>query len=152
MKKLVLRSLFGAPLGLTIGIMIATIISACIGDGKYHLVGQQLIDIYGNEFNAVTVQLGFCALYGAMWAGASVIWEKENWSLLRQTVTHLLITSLSTLPIAWFTGWMEHSLAGVLGYYGMFLATYFAIWLSQYLSIKKRVAQINEKLKNAESE
>ncbi len=146
MKKVVLRSLFGAPLGLTIGIVIAVIISACVGDGRFHLVGQGLIDVYGTEFNAVLVQLIFCILYGAVWAGSSVIWEKENWSLIRQTLTHLVITSVSTFPIAYFTGWMDHSVLGIVSYYGMFFATYFMIWLFQYLPMKKRIAQMNKKI------
>ncbi len=32
-------------------------------------------------------------VYGAMWGGASVIWEIENWSLLKMTLSHLAICS-----------------------------------------------------------
>lgn len=38
----------------------------------------------GNEINAVVAQMVASLLYGAVWAGASVIWEMDDWSLLRQ--------------------------------------------------------------------
>ncbi len=146
MKKMILRALLGAPLGMVISMVISIIISLCIGDGNYHAVVPELIEWCGSEINAVMLQYGFSALYGAVWAGASVIWEKDSWSLMRQTVTHLVITSVTTFPVAYLTGWMEHSVKGVMVYYGIFFATYFMIWLFQYLPMKKRIAQFNQKV------
>ncbi|MCX4357365.1 MAG: DUF3021 family protein [Oscillospiraceae bacterium] len=40
---------------------------------------------------------------------------------------------------------MPHNAAGTLGYFGSFLAIYAVIWISQYLTIKRRIAQINGK-------
>lgn len=34
--------------------------------------------------------------------GGSVIWEIENWSILRQSVTHLIICSVTMFPVAYF--------------------------------------------------
>ena len=76
--------------------------------------------------------------------GASVIWEVEHWSLLRQTLTHFLLCSVVCLPIAWAMGWM----ADQPGWYLFgFVAMYAGIWLINYLQIRRRVREINERLK-----
>ena len=125
---------------------ITIIFSVLIGDGEYYPVTLGLIADCGSEINAMIVQTICAMLYGAAWAGASVIWEMENWSLLRQTVTHLMVCSLSALPIAYFMHWMPRNLGGVLGYFGIFASIYLGIWFCEYFSMKKRIQQINEKV------
>jgi len=150
-KKVLQRCLLGAPIGLAVSVIITIIISLAVGGGVYYAVVPELIADCGNEINAVLLQAVCSLLYGAAWGGASVIWEKENWSILRQTVTHLIVCSIATFPIAYFMYWMEHSVSGVLLYFGIFFAIYLIIWLSQYSAMKKRVQQMNEKLKENNS-
>lgn len=148
-KMLVVKCLLGESLGLTISTAISIFVSLAAGDGSFYAVVPALIDDCGTEINAVIVQSLCSMLYGAVWAGASEIWRKEDWSLFRQTATHLVLCSLATFPVAWFMRWMEHSLLGVRGvlsYFGIFLGIYFVIWISQYSSIKRRIQQINEKM------
>lgn len=149
-KKLVLRCLIGAPLGLAISAMITIAISLAIGDGRYYAVVPELAADCGSEINAVLVQAMSAMLYGAVWAGASLIWEQESWSLLRQTVTHLVICSLATFPIAYFLRWMEASLMGIAKYFGIFFGIYLLVWLCQYGSIRRRIRQINAKMQSGE--
>ena len=61
-------------------------------------------------------------------------------------LTHLIICSLCTFPIAYFMRWMNHSVFGILSYFGVFFAIYFIIWMSQYMAIKKRIQQKNSKV------
>ena len=86
-------------------------------------------------------------LYGAIWALASLIWSIENWSLLKQTLVHLIVCSSGTMPIAYFMWWMPHNLIGLSYYFGLFFAIYAAIWLIQYSLIKRRVNLLNQQLK-----
>ncbi len=143
--------MFGAPIGLAIGTVITIIISLTVGDGVYYAVVPELIADCGSEINAVVFQSVLSLIYGAAWAGASVIWENERWSILKQTVIHLIICSAATFPIAYFARWMPHNANGVLLYFGIFVVIYIVIWLSQYSSMKKKVQQINERL-NKKSE
>ena len=115
-KKIVLRCLLGASVGFIISFLITLIISACIGKGKYYPVHPQLTALCGNELNAVILQTACSLLYGAAFAGASVIWELEGWSLLKQTVVHCLIVSAASFPIAFFMYWMPHTFLGIAGY------------------------------------
>lgn len=107
-KKVLLRALLGAPIGLSIGFLVTLLVSAGFGDGKFYPVTPELTALCGTELRAVAVQTAVLLLCGAVWAAASVIWETE-WSLLRQTVTHLLACSLSALPAAYFMHWVPHT-------------------------------------------
>lgn len=146
--KALKRALIGAPIGVTISAIISIIISLIKSDGSYYAAVPQLVNDIGSEIMAVIVQTLCSMLYGAAWAGASVIWDNEKWSILRQTTTHLVICSVSSLPIAYLMHWMEHSLSGILGYCAIFLFTYAVIWLSQYSALKRRIDSLNQSLKN----
>ena len=148
-KKLLKRCLLGAPLGLAISTVITIVISICVGDGMYYAVVPELIADSGSEINAVVIQAVLSLVYGAAWAGASIVWETDGWSLLKQTVVHLLVCSAATFPIAYFARWMPHNAKGIALYFGIFVAIYLVVWLSQYSAMKKRVKQINEKLKKS---
>ena len=141
------RCLFGAPLGLAISTVITIAISLAIGDGRYYAVVPALVGDAGSEIGAVVVQAVLSMVYGAAWAGASVIWDADHWSLLKMTLVHLAITSLATFPVAYLARWMPHNAAGILLYFGIFFGIYLIIWISQYSAIKKRVREMNEKIK-----
>ena len=112
-KRILCRALIGAPIGLAISTAITIFSSLIYGDGNYYPVVPALVEQCGNEINAVVAQMIASLLYGAVWAGASVIWEMDDWSLLRQTVTHLLAGSIATFPVAYLMYWMKHSIAAV---------------------------------------
>lgn len=147
-KKIIGRCLMGAPIGFAITTIITVIISFAVGDGKFYPVVPEMIEDFGSEINAVAVQMLLSFLYGAAWAGASVIWETESWSLLRQTVTHLIIGSVFSLPVAYVCRWMEHSVWSVAGYFATFFMIYFGIWLVQYFSAKRKISKMNEQIEN----
>lgn len=146
-KEILKRSLLGAPLGVAIGVIITIIISLAIGDGNYYAVVPALVDDMGSEINAVILQTVLSLVYGAAWAGASVVWDAEGWSLLKMTLVHLAIASVATFPIAFFARWMPQTLVGVLLYVGIFLFIYAGIWFSQYSAMKKRVQELNAKIR-----
>lgn len=150
-KKIILRSLVGAPVGLAVSTMFTIAVSAVIsfytGEGSYYPVVPELIADCGNELNAVVLQAVSALVYGAAWGGASVIWEMEEWSILRQTVVHLIICSVATFPTAWFMRWMRHDAAGIAGYFSIFFLIYLCIWLSQYFTVKKKLRRINERMR-----
>ncbi len=145
-KKVLLLCLLGAPIGLALSTLITIAISFSVGDGVFYPVVPELAAQCGGELNAVLLQAVCSMLYGAAWAGASAVWNREGWSLLRQTLTHLLICSAATFPIAYLMRWIPHSAAGALLYFGIFFGVYLAIWLLQYAAVKKKLRQINQRL------
>lgn len=142
-KKIIMRGLFGLPTGIAIGFVITLIISGCIGNGSFYPVTPELIDTMGNELNAVVLQTVLCAIMGAGFAAASVIWELDSWSLAKQSGIYFMIISVIMLPIAYFTNWMKHTVLGVLSYMAIFAAIFVVVWLSQYLLWKRKIKKMN---------
>lgn len=146
-KKIICRCLNGAPIGIAIGFVITVFISLSVGDGMYYPVVPELAVDFGSEISAVLIQTLCCMVYGAVFAGGSVIWDMERWSLTRMTLTHLAVISLTALPIAWLMRWMEHSPKGVALYIAAFFGIYALIWITQYSVMKKRVKEWNEQIR-----
>lgn len=142
-KKIIMRGLFGLPTGIAIGFVITLIISICIGNGSFYPVTPELIDATGNELNAVILQTVLCAIMGAGFAAASIIWELDSWSLAKQSGIYFMIISVIMLPIAYLTNWMKHTALGVLSYVAIFVAIFVVVWLSQYLLWKRKIKQMN---------
>lgn len=143
-KKIVLRSMLGFPLGLAIGYVITIIISLIWADGYYAPCVPELAVIMGSEIKAVLIQSLLCGLLGSGFAAASVIWELDDWSLVKQTGIYFLIVSAIMMPIAYITYWMEHSPKGVLCYFGIFFIIFVAIWIVQYIIARHNVKKWNE--------
>lgn len=147
-RKIFLRAVHGAPLGIALGTIISILISAVWGGGYYAPCVPELVQELGSELGAMILQTALCALLGAMFGGASVVWEIESWSIVKQTGVYFLVASLSMMPIAYFTRWMEHSIAGCLSYFGIFVVIFAVIWLIQYIRGRRDVRKMNEKLSN----
>lgn len=145
-KKVILRGLFGLPVGIAIGFVITLLISICIGDGSFYPVTPELIQTMGSQLNAVILQTILCAILGGGFAMASVIWEIDSWSLAKQSGVYFLVISVVMLPIAYFANWMKHSIIGVLSYVGIFVMIFAAVWISQYLLWKRRIKKMNARI------
>lgn len=143
-KKIFLRSLLGFPLGLAIGYIITIIISLAFADGYYYPCVPDLITTMGSEINAVLLQTFLFGVLGAGFGAASVIWEIEDWGLIKQTGIYFLISSILIMPIAFVTHWMEHSMKGILSYFGIFLIIFIGIWIIQYSMAKHNVKKMND--------
>lgn len=145
-RKLILRCLFGAPIGVTVSLVITVIISLCTGHGEYYPAPHELIDWCGNEITAVIVQLLCSLLVGAIGGGSSVIWEMEKWSLTKQTLVHFAALVVPFVPLSYVLNWMPHYLYGALGYAAAFIVVYVLIWVSIYVSIKIKLKKMNKHL------
>ncbi len=149
-KKVILRSIWGFPIGIAIGYFITILISLGWANGYYVPCVPELISTMGNEINAVVLQALLCVILGAGFAASSVIWEIESWSIIKQTGIYFMIISVIMLPIAYFTYWMEHSVAGVLSYFGIFVLIFAFIWIIQFVIGKHNVKKLNENLHHGE--
>lgn len=147
-KKIIMRGLFGLPTGIAIGFVITLIISICIGNGSFYPVTPELIDATGNELNAVILQTVLCAIMGAGFAAASIIWELDSWSLAKQSGIYFAIACVIMFPISYFANWMPHSTAGILSYVGIFVAIFLAAWVTQYSVWKRKIKKMNEGIKD----
>lgn len=145
-KRVIARTVLGLPIGIAIGNIITLAISLIYGGGNYIVCTEDFIALVGNEAAAAAVQTLLCGVMGMGYAAASLIWESEM-SLLKQTVICFFIYAALLFPVAFFAGWMERSLAGVLGYIGIFAGIFAGIWLTQFFMWKNKVRTINKMLK-----
>lgn len=146
-KQVILRGFLGIPMGIALGYIITILISLTHGGTDYSPCVPTLVEMAGGELNAVILQTIMCAVLGMTFSACSVIWELDNWSIAKQTGIYFLITALVMMPVAYVTHWMEHSLRGVLGYFGVFLGVFVVMWISMYLMYRKNINQLNAKLK-----
>ncbi len=145
-KKILLRGMLGFPLGLAMGYLITIFISLIESDGRYYPCVPELAAIMGNEIHAVLLQAVLCGILGLGFGACSVIWDIENWGIAKQTGIYFSIISVIMLPIAYILYWMEHSLKGILSYFGIFVLIFAAVWIVQYAFAKHNVRKMNETL------
>ena len=148
-RKLILRGLFGFPVGVAIGFVITIMISVCVGDGSFYPVTPELIVTMGNELNAVMLQTVLCGIMGAGFAMASVIWEMDSWSLAKQSGIYFSVACIVMLPIAYVTNWMKHTVGGILAYVGIFVVIFLTVWLIQYSAWKRKIKKMNDSIKKS---
>lgn len=145
-KKAILRGLLGVPLGMALGYLITILISLGWGEGGYMACMPALTALVGGEAVAVAVQAALCGMLGAVFSVASLVWEMERWSLLRQSLIYFAATALAMLPIAWLCGWMEHSARGFAVYAGVFAGIFAAVWAVQYLLWREKIRRLDRRM------
>lgn len=145
-KKIFLRSISGFPLGLAIGYVISIIISLIWAKGYYSPCVPELAAMMGNEIRAVVLQAFLSGILGMGFGASSVIWDMEDWGLVKQTGIYFLIVSVIMMPVAYITYWMEHSVKGFLSYFGIFALIFIIMWMIQYARAKRHVKKMNEAL------
>lgn len=145
-KKIILRSALGFPIGIAIGYLINILQSLIWANGYYSPCAPELVSAMGNEINAVLLQTLLCGLLGVSFAGCSVIWQIEQWSIVKQTGINFLIVTAVMMPIAYFSYWMEHTMAGFLSYLIIFALIFAAIWLILFFTGKHHVHRMNQVL------
>lgn len=146
-RKLVLRTLTGFPIGITISYIITILISALFGDGRYLPCVPELSSAVGSEIRAVFIQALLSGLMGAGFGASSLIWETDKWSIAAQTGIYFGLISVIMLPIAYLMYWMEHSAVGFLSYFGIFVFIFIVVWLLQFIIGRRTVKKMNASLR-----
>ncbi len=151
-KKIACYTLFGAPMGLTISVLMTFLGSLLRGDGRWHFTSAQLIVRFGSELNAVAAQCLGAMVLGAIWANATMIYYDTDWSLLKQTLVHCLACIVPSLAIAFWLDWLPRNWDGLGQWLIMFGSIYMLNWILQYRSVKKKIDRMNERLKELPKE
>ncbi len=152
MKKLILRGALGFPLGVAIGYIVTIVLSLIWGNGYYSPCVPALASAIGSEIGAVILQAFLCGLLGAGFGASSVIWEIERWGLVKQTGIYFGVISVMMMPVAYFSYWMEHSVAGFFSYFGIFALIFAVIWVIQFITARRMVKKMNARLSQAKNQ
>ena len=147
-KKFLKRALLGIPIGIAIGQIISIVISFIIGKGSYQTASPELIITLGNEINAVILQTLLYGVIGFIYAGTSIIWNKDSWGLMQKTFSVFAIYFITMLPIASVLNWFKLSFGNIMLFILIFVAIFLSVWMVFYLYNKKIVSQMNDTLKD----
>ncbi len=131
---------FGSLSGIGISSLISLGISLAFGE--YSPAAPALLESFGSLNSAVLLQTVFSAILGALFTFASGMWDKNEWSILKRTVIHYLITVIPISLFAYILKWSE-----LTGFLVSYTAVYIIIWLLSYFKIRNDIKKLNEKLK-----
>lgn len=145
-KTCILRSLFGVAVAITISLTFSMMISLSIHDGNFYATSPEMIKNFGTPLNAAFIQYILMVIYGGVWGAMSLIWQKENWSLLKQTIIHMMVCTTITFPVAYICYWMDHSISSILMYFVIFISIYSGIWIFTYQKYKHSINALNQKI------
>ena len=127
--KIIMNALIGALIGIMIAVMIYVLGGYDDPEPPRLMLLKQVIG---------------SALFGAVNMGAARIYDIENWSIVRVTVTHYALSLGSFVICNILLGWFGPE--EILIVFIIFTAVYFLIWLIMYLIGKKQVKALNEEL------
>ncbi|HEM3561262.1 TPA: DUF3021 domain-containing protein [Streptococcus suis] len=144
------KYLLSASLGIAIGTIISIITSAVFGQGTYLPLNpfSTMGAYYLSNFNQVTVMF-ICVL---TWATIGILFQlaekifEQDWSLMRMTATHFLVTAIGFTPLAILAGWFPVNLAGLLFFWLLFILIYALLFFINYKKMEASVQAINRHL------
>lgn len=145
-KQIIKRALRGFPQGVAIGYFLSIVCSLNIGDGNYYACDPDLIAVLGSEWNAVTIQMICTGIIGSAFAGGSVVWGIDSWSLAKQSAVYFAVSAIAMMPISYLLNWVSHSVGGVLRYFFTFTVIWLVFWLANYCVWRCRIKKMNKKL------
>ena len=145
-KEVAKRAIMGFIYGVFIGQTILIIESLFMRDGNFYPVAATLVELAGTKIAAVIIQYFLTGLIGTTFAATTVIFEMDSWSLLRQTITHFVITSIVMYVAGFLCGWFPHTLVSTLIWFGVFIVVYVIFWICFSTYYKNKVKKMNEAL------
>ena len=145
-KEAVKRAIMGFIYGVFIGQTILILESLMARDGNFYPVAASLVELAGTKIGAVIIQYFLTGIIGTTFAATTVLFEMDNWSLLRQTIIHFIITSIVMYIAGFLCGWFPHKLSSTLIWFGIFIVIYVIFWISFSSYYKNKVKKMNEAL------
>ncbi|PEA52856.1 permease [Bacillus pseudomycoides] len=99
------------------------------------------------ETRTLLINLVVANIIGIIFSIASFVFEREEWSLLKQTIIHFVILLGTFLPVAVWLGWIPNHVSSILICIGIFIFVYFIIWFAMTIYWKKKIEGLNNQLK-----
>lgn len=139
-KTAIKRALLGIPLGIAIATTIQLIITAINWDmttPEHYTTLAYYITAYVTS-----------GIIGATFAGTTIIFEIDSWSIIKQIIIHLIITSTVFIGCAIINKWTDTDFVSLAIYIGVFIVIYIIMFISIHQHYKKKIKKINEQLNN----
>ncbi|MBZ2405850.1 DUF3021 domain-containing protein [Liquorilactobacillus hordei] len=148
MKKIILQILFGITVGIFIGFTTALTFSFIYQSKYFSPSAPHFITFFSSNIMATAISAILWSFMGILFSLSSMIFEKENWSITRQTITHLIVSYLGFTPLAILAGWFPLTVLWLISYTIIFLIIYLIIWSISMLTAKKEIEELNQLISN----
>jgi len=102
-------------------------------------------DVISIESSVFIKQYAMYGISGFYFAFISIIFSIEDWSVLKQFITHVIFT-LPFLPIAHVIGMMPNTTFGRASFTGLYLSGYVVSFIIYKIYLKKQAQLINASL------
>lgn len=145
------KYIYSANSGVTIGTIISLIMSACFGQGTYFplnphsTMGQYYIQ-HLDYVKIMGLSVLIWAMIGILFQAADTIFKKD-WSLVKMTMTHFLITGVGFTFLAILAGWFPINWLWLFIFELIFILIYMLIFWVNYRAMRKQIGLINQRLK-----
>ncbi|BDR60339.1 DUF3021 domain-containing protein [Lactobacillus xylocopicola] len=145
-KAIIIRVLISAPIGVTIGLLLAISYSFAVHSTQFWPSTPQFVSQFANPVQATLAAMSLWALIGAIYGGSSTCFDQEKWSINKQTLTHFLITYILQMPIFVLAGWMPGNFPTLIGFTLGYSIIYVSIGITSKVFARKTIDQLNKKI------
>lgn len=136
-KELIKRFVLGAPFGLVLTQLITV----------FSVMGHETVTL---EVNSYIILFFASLLLGGYLSAASIVYNIEQWGLMRQTSIHLILM-IPFFFVAYYLGWLPISIGGILLYIIAWLCAYGVLWNIIRIHYKNVAKDLNEGIKAYQS-
>lgn len=146
MRKILQHLGVGITSGTFIGLMVSFFISLSVGEGKFYPSTPAFMNQFGTELEALGWSIILWSVIGVMFSLASLIYRKDNWSIVKQAIVHFSCTYLGLLLLNVLLNWFDYTINDVIRFTIIFISIYVSITGYSMLKVKLNVEKINQKL------
>ena len=146
------KAIVRGAVGFVLYSIIMTVITALIStmgasDGILRFCALDFLAYVGNDMTAFVIQYMLLGLYGTLAMGGIVVYEIEEWSLIKATLVHFCMTVTVFFGLAFFLRWFAlKDIGSIAVMFLLMVVLYVFIWLMNYLEYWFQVKEINARL------
>ena len=138
MRKIIKKAVILGIIGFGLGLLISFVVYSITKDGDEAIVEIVRSFLVGG-------------LYSALALGGSAIYDIEEWSILRCTLTHFIITLLGFYSMGLIQGWLA---IGSWIFYlttAIFIIAYILVWIGSALYYGNKIKKLNQELEKSKN-
>lgn len=150
MSKMIKHLLSGIFSGTFIGLMISFVISWRVGLGEYFPGTPIFMAQFDTELEAFGWSIALWSIVGMMFSVANLIYDKDDWSILKQMSIHFISTYVGLYTLNIMLNWFEYTFKDWLNFTVIFIIIYAIIAFVSMMRVKLSLDKINEKLNKKE--
>lgn len=145
-KKIVSRAGISMAVSCLITQLFSLAVMLIVNDSDFVPLVPDYLAHFESPLLAMSISIILTGVIGGVFGGASVIYDLERWSFLKQGVVHFIVTSAVWIPISVYLWGLGKNPTTLISILISFVVTYGIIWFMQYLRMRDTVRKINEKL------